>query len=220
MSKTVHQTLQQPNASLSVFLSSAIPITVRPFLLLPTPSLPSFLGDFYDFTSDLASADTAYTSLALSAHTDTTYFTDPAGLQLFHLLSHTEGFGGASLLVDGFRAAEILKHEEPYAYSILSTHRVPTHASGNEGISIRPTYPFPVLNFAPETGELIQVRWNNDDRARIDPRMAEAWYFAARKWVEILRRKESEYWEQLKPGKPLSKWSLIKKRGIGTNTTM
>ncbi|KAJ2966428.1 hypothetical protein NUW54_g13810 [Trametes sanguinea] len=31
-------------------------------------------GTFWDFTSDLAKGDTAYTTLALSAHTDTTYF--------------------------------------------------------------------------------------------------------------------------------------------------
>jgi trimethyllysine dioxygenase len=38
-------------------------------------------GGFYDFTADLASKDTAYTNIALEAHTDTTYFSDPAGLQ-------------------------------------------------------------------------------------------------------------------------------------------
>lgn len=35
----------------------------------------SFLdGLFWDFTSDLAKGDTAYTTMALGAHTDTTYF--------------------------------------------------------------------------------------------------------------------------------------------------
>ena len=51
-------------------------------------------GGFYDFTADLASQDTAYTNIALEAHTDNTYFSDPAGLQAFHLLSHTDGSGG------------------------------------------------------------------------------------------------------------------------------
>ena len=54
-------------------------------------------GGFWRFTSDLTSKNSAYTQLALAAHTDTTYFTDPAGLQTFHLLSHTNGEGGASL---------------------------------------------------------------------------------------------------------------------------
>ena len=42
-------------------------------------------GGFWDFTSDLSRKDTAYTTLALGVHTDTTYFSNPAGLQLFHL---------------------------------------------------------------------------------------------------------------------------------------
>uniref|UniRef100_A0A8H7K5E8 TauD/TfdA-like domain-containing protein n=1 Tax=Bionectria ochroleuca TaxID=29856 RepID=A0A8H7K5E8_BIOOC len=45
-------------------------------------------GGFYDFVPDLAKADTAYTNIALGAHTDTTYFTEPTGLQAFHMLSH------------------------------------------------------------------------------------------------------------------------------------
>ncbi|KAI9832880.1 MAG: hypothetical protein M1819_003910 [Sarea resinae] len=170
-------------------------------------------GGFWDFTSDLSLKDTAYTSIALGAHTDTTYFSDPAGLQMFHLLSHTHGEGGASLLVDGFRAAHILKEESPEAYQVLSDVRVPTHASGNEGISIQPYSSFPVLNHHPVTGELALIRWNNDDRATMDEwtseQQVEEWYDAARRWAEILRRNSSEYWEQLRPGRPLSKWFVL-----------
>ena len=36
-------------------------------------------GTFWDFTSDLAKGDTAYTTLALGAHTDTTYFVSDLG---------------------------------------------------------------------------------------------------------------------------------------------
>lgn len=164
-------------------------------------------GGFWDFTSDLSSKDTAYTSLALGAHTDTTYFTDPCCLQMFHLLSHTDGEGGASLLVDGFKAAATLRLEAPDAYEVLSTVAVPVHASGNAGISIQPVRAFPVLNHDPETQRLVQVRWNNDDRGTLrgDRAMITEWYDAARKWAEILRRGSNEYWEQLRPGRPLSK---------------
>lgn len=34
-------------------------------------------GKFWDFTSDLAKGDTAYTTLALGAHTDNTYYVAP-----------------------------------------------------------------------------------------------------------------------------------------------
>ncbi len=169
-------------------------------------------GGFWDFTSDLASKDTAYTSLALGAHTDTTYFSDPAGLQLFHLLSHTEGSGGVSLLVDGFRAASELKRRAPEAYQVLSHVRIPTHASGNDGLSVRPFAPFPVLNHHPVTGELTQIRWNNDDRDVLphneDYEELGKWYDAARQWVQLLRSEEAEFWDQLQPGRPLSKYTV------------
>jgi trimethyllysine dioxygenase len=45
--------------------------------------MPSHYGGFWDFTSDLSHSDTAYTPLPLPAHTDTTYYSQSAGLQLF-----------------------------------------------------------------------------------------------------------------------------------------
>lgn len=184
-------------------------------LLRPSNIAHSTLGGFWDFTSDLSLKDTAYTSLALGAHTDTTYFTDPAGLQMFHLLSHTEGSGGASLLVDGFQAAAILKKEAPDAYHVLRSTPVPTHSSGNDGISIQPGIPYPVFNEHPVTGELYQVRWNNDDRATMNQWNSDAdidaWYNAARLWTKLIRRETSEYREQLRPGRPLSRTPRIMK---------
>lgn len=174
-------------------------------------------GGFYDFIPDLAMADTAYTNIALPAHTDNTYFTDPSGLQAFHMLSHqappsqagpSDGkLGGESLLVDAFFAAQVLLKEDPKAYEILSKVRLPWHASGNKGITISPDRRYPVLEVDEETGKLHRVRWNNDDRGvvpftkDVSPTQ---WYAAARKWDAILRRPDVEYWVQLKPGQVLS----------------
>lgn len=71
-------------------------------------------------------------------------------MQAFHLLSHTDSgaradLGGRSLFVDGFRAAEILRKEDPDAYEVLAGVRVPWHASGNKGITIAPNRSYPVL---------------------------------------------------------------------------
>ena len=138
-------------------------------------------GGFYDFTSDLSSKDTAYTSESLEPHTDNTYFTEPAGLQALHLLSHTDGSGGESSLVDGYGAATILYAEDPKAYANLSTTRVHAHASGNDGISIQPAEPVPVLSHHSRTSHLTQVRWNTADRAGVACNHAdmEKWYDAA-----------------------------------------
>jgi hypothetical protein len=161
-------------------------------------------------------ADTAYTNIALGAHTDNTYFSDPAGLQAFHLLSHianrpqkeSDGsLGGESLLVDGFHAASILKDEDPKAFEVLSHVALPWHASGNEGTTIAPDKLYPVLEVNKETGELYRVRWNNDDRGVVpfgQEYPPTDWYAAARKWNEILKRETMEYWFQLTPGNVLS----------------
>lgn len=165
--------------------------------------------------------DTAYTSLALPAHTDNTYFTDPSGLQMFHLLSHTAGTGGSSLLVDGFHCCELLKKADMEAYRILSETPIKLHASGNEGIVITPCQEFPVFNHCTTSSdqnqeELMQIRWNNDDRATmpldiynqsmntLNEASKSNWYEAASLWNSILKDQKNEYWEQLVPGRPLS----------------
>lgn len=182
---------------------------------------PNFTaGGFWDFTSDLSKKDTAYTNLPLNVHTDTTYFSEPAGLQIFHLLEHTNGNGGQTILVDGFRAAKTLRDEDPVAYRILSNTRIPAHSSGNEGISIQPCSPFPVLNHHPVNGELFQVRWNNDDRATMDrwndAEEVEQFYDAIKCWNDVLKRRESEYWEQLVPGRALifDNWRVLHGRAV------
>ncbi|KAI4598947.1 hypothetical protein KJ359_002362 [Pestalotiopsis sp. 9143b] len=186
-------------------------------------------GGFYDFVPDLALADTAYTNIALAAHTDNTYFSDPAGLQAFHLLSHVdkaaesgkESLGGQSLLVDGFWAAALLKDEDPKAWNVLSRVRLPWHASGNEGITIAPDKLYPVLEVDEITGELQRVRWNNDDRGVVpfhNEYSPEEWYDAARKWEAILKRESVEYWFQLKPGNLLvfDNWRVLHGRSAFT----
>ena len=85
---------------------------------------------------------------------------------------------------------------------------VPSHSAGD------PNYFFQVRNKPilchdlVGTGELVQVRWNNDDRSAMGDFHSETgveeFYDAIRHWDSILRRKESEYWFQLVPGRALS----------------
>lgn len=174
-------------------------------------------GGFYDFSPDLEHGDTAYTNLALKAHTDTTYFSDPAGLQMFHLLEFN-GTGGESLLVDGFKAAKTLRSENPKAYSTLSRVRVPTHSAGDIDKCIRPSvgnHAFPIINHDPATGMLYQVRYNNDDRSTMtswhDDSEVEDFYDALRAWEEVLTRTSEEVWFPLQPGTALifDNWRVL-----------
>lgn len=115
--------------------------------------------------------------------------------------------GGESLLVDGFLAAAVLKDVHPDAYETLSRVRIRTHSAGDENTMIRPLLDggYPILQHDEATGELVLVRYNNDDRSvlRVDAEEVEAFYDALRKWNEILTNPEGEYWAQLKPGTAL-----------------
>ncbi|RHZ56744.1 hypothetical protein CDV55_105293 [Aspergillus turcosus] len=171
-------------------------------------------GGFWDFTSDLTFKDTAYTTEFLGAHTDNTYFTDPSRLQLFHLLSHTDGHGGASLLVDGFKAASIMRQESPKHCGVLATTKQPYHSSGNEDVCIQPAEQAPVFKIHRDLGRLYQVRWNNYDRAakrNWGLKEQNRWYNAARHFNHIIQRPSVEIWTQLQPGTALifDNWRML-----------
>ena len=107
--------------------------------------------------------------------------TDPCGLQLFHLLSHTDGSGGTTLLIDEFYVATSLKAHHPELHALLSTIPIPAHAAGGEETIYQasPKSGYPVLSHDRVTKELSQVRWNNDDRSVMDrlyPEIVEKWY--------------------------------------------
>jgi len=82
--------------------------------------------------------------------------------------------------VDGFYAASIMKKLHPEAYDLLSHIPVPAHAAGEESALYTPSPQsgYPVLGHDPVTGELTQVRWNNDDRSVMNhllPDLVEKW---------------------------------------------
>ncbi|EXJ86723.1 trimethyllysine dioxygenase [Capronia epimyces CBS 606.96] len=194
-------------------------------------------GGFWDFTSEANPIDTAYTNDPLPPHTDTTYFTDPAGLQLFHLLSHTSlqdpsraGQGGESTFVDGFAAAAHLYHHFPDHYRALATYPITSAALGSPAGAFLNTNAalqgYPVLNHsspsasrvaAPSPATLVQIRWNNLDRlAPATPTFPnhtalKAWYAAAREWARILESPEFLLTVKLQPGEPVifDNWRVL-----------
>ncbi|KAJ5736816.1 Trimethyllysine dioxygenase [Penicillium malachiteum] len=171
-------------------------------------------GGFWDFTADLTFKDTAYTNEFLGGHTDNAYFTDPARLQLFHLLSHTDGSGGESLLVDALSAANKLRLDNKKLFTSLIEQRHSWHSSGNEDVCIQPSARAPVLSVHPDTGRVYQVRWNNYDRAPKSDwnlRVQKSWYNAARRFNEILNEESRQIWTQLEPGTALifDNWRML-----------
>lgn len=187
---------------------------------------PTQYGSFWDVTSQVKPVDTAYTNLSLGLHTDTTYFNDPAGLQLFHCLQPATEGGGQSTFSDAFAAAAQLYKINPEYYNILSSVRIASHASGSSdtfGTFMNnashaggyPVFTHSVPHVKPHPKNLTQVRWNNDDRHSSTQwpsheRMI-VWYRAARVWQELLASQEFQWEVQLLPGKPIifDNWRIL-----------
>jgi len=74
-----------------------------------------------------------------------------------------------------------MKELYPEAYGLLSRVTVPAHAAGEQAAlyTPHPQSGYPVLGHDSVTGELVQVRWNNDDRSvmnHLQPDLVEKWY--------------------------------------------
>ncbi|RKP18060.1 Trimethyllysine dioxygenase [Rozella allomycis CSF55] len=139
-------------------------------------------GKYWDFTANLEHGDTAYTTIGLGAHTDTTYFTEPIGLQMFHLLEF-QGIGGKSLFVDGFRVAEELKRHQPEAFEILTKIKLSHQYVGDENAKFK-SHGNPIIRLD-EHDKLYQIRFNNNDRtflSKPNAKNIEDFYFALNEW--------------------------------------
>ena len=176
----------------------------------------SHYGTFWDFTSNLEHGDTAYTTLAIGAHTDSTYFTDPVGLQLFHLLRH-DGEGGNTLLVDGFHVAQQLQQEYPQHFETLVSTPISTHSAGDKSIFMQttPASGIPMIRRDAQ-GHVYQIRYNNHDRSvlsgkYLNSQQIDAFYEALRVSHELLTSAENEVWVKMKPGRAIivDNWRVL-----------
>lgn len=126
--------------------------------------------------------------------------------------------------MDGFRAAAIFKKSHPHLYHLFSTLPIPTHASGTgsssapSGVHLTPLIPQPV--FTHLNGELVQIRWNGDDRDVVggpgwEGKM-EDWFEAVRVWEGIIRSEEAELWTEMEMGTAVSEyfcWLIVRACG-------
>ena len=175
----------------------------------------TIFGGMWDFRADLSKADTAYTNLELLPHTDGTYSHDAPGLQLLHCLAF-DGEGGESTMVDGFRIASELGTHQPELYQVLSTVHVPGHYLGDGAhlMASRPVFRHD------HNGELVQVSFNNADRAPflLPPGEMEQFYEALRAF-EALANDHAMQWRRVnRPGTAMlfDNWRMLHGRAAYT----
>ena len=80
-------------------------------------------GEHFNVRSTPNPNDLAYTSLALSPHTDNPYRKPVPCIQLLHCIEN-EVCGGLSTLVDGFSVANYLKKKNPDLFTVLTKTKV------------------------------------------------------------------------------------------------
>ena len=172
----------------------------------------SIFGDLWNFESNEDMADSAYTQDELRPHTDSTYSNDAPGLQLL-LCCDYNATGGDSIMVDGFKIAEVIKNDDKEIFDILSNIEVPGKYVG-DGVILEAKRPIFKLN---SNKELIQVSFNNYDRTefRIENKLMIKFYKAIKKFDSLANSPEFQWRHTLKSGELLifNNWRVLHGRG-------
>jgi trimethyllysine dioxygenase len=168
----------------------------------------SIFGGFWEFTADLKHADTAYTNNELLGHTDGTYSHDAPGLQLLHCLEF-DGEGGESTIVDAWRIAAEMRAHHPEAYEFFSDFEVPGQYVG-DGVHLMSKHTVFRHNRA---GELVQVSFNNPDRAPflLSPADMERFYDALWAFEGLANDPAMQWIHTLRPGEAMmfDNWRVL-----------
>ena len=142
-------------------------------------------GALFEVRTEVNPNNLAYTNIGLGSHTDNPYRDPVPTVQLLHCLeSSTEG--GDSVLVDGFKAATILRQESKEDFAILASTWVNFRFSDTK-TDLRSRVPMIELN---DNNEIVKVRYNNRsiDTIKLPTNKIRPFYKAYRHWSEIIER--------------------------------
>lgn len=173
----------------------------------------TIFGGYWDFTANMEHKDTAYTSMAIGPHTDGTYSFDAPGYQMFHCLA-ADCTGGENVLIDGFRIAELMRREHPEDFQILRTVAIPGQYIDQErGIHLMARRP---LFRHDDSGNLVQVSYNNYDRAPFAPpgNQQSGFYRALATFDRYCKDERLQHRRRLLPGSVLlfDNWRVLHAR--------
>ncbi len=156
-------------------------------------------GKHFEVRTEVNPSNLAYTGLGLQAHTDNPYRDPVPTLQILYCLENSAQ-GGENMVVDGFRAAERLRAENPRGFDLLTRYCANFEYSGSAGVCLRSRRP--MIELAPD-GELVGIRFNNRSTAAITdvPYEDMADYYAAYRHLgEIIDDTAMEVTFKLAPG--------------------
>jgi len=154
-------------------------------------------GRLFDVRVEPEPNNLAFTGARITPHTDNPYRDPVPTLQLLHCLTNAAA-GGDSGLVDGFRAAALLRAEDPEAFAVLTRTPVPFRFrdAHTELAADRPLIDVDGL------GRIREVRFNNRSIGTLllPAGELESFYRAYRTFAEITLRPELQLEFRLLPG--------------------
>ena len=153
-------------------------------------------GDIFEVRIENDANNLAFTNLPIAPHTDNPYRDPVPTLQLLHCLE-TNVEGGNSGLVDGFRAAILLRENDPESFDVLS-NRLFHFEYLNPTTHLTNTAPIIKVD---SMEEIIEIRWN--DRSMQPPYNdvdIEEVYDALRAFAVIVNDPANMHEFRLEPG--------------------
>jgi len=155
-------------------------------------------GRLFDVRAEPAAANLAFTRLPIAPHTDNPYRDPVPTVQLLHCLHAAADGGGDSTFTDGFRAAAVLREQDPAAFTCLTTTPV-TFAYADAAAVLRATGP--MIGLDPR-GRIRQIRFNGRSLApvRLPAAQARAFYAAYRAFAGLAAGQDAVATARLAPG--------------------
>ena len=156
-------------------------------------------GKFFEVRSEINAVNLAYTNLGLQAHTDNPYRDPVPTIQILYCIENSAS-GGDSKVVDGFKAAILLKEENQEYFNLLTKYCARFEYNGDEKTHLQSRRP--MIELSPD-GEIIAIRFNNRSTAPITDvpySDMENYYNAYREFSEIINNPSMAINFKLKPG--------------------
>ena len=156
-------------------------------------------GKYFDVKSKINAVNLAYTNLGLQAHTDNPYRNPVPTIQILHCIKNSTK-GGATKVIDGFKAAMRLKKKNKKYFDLLSKYCSRFEFKGKKNVHLKSR--FPMIELSPDH-EIKAIHFNNRSIAPITDvpyNNMLSYYKAYRKFSKIIDDPRMAISFKLKPG--------------------
>ncbi|XP_046399887.1 gamma-butyrobetaine dioxygenase-like isoform X2 [Ischnura elegans] len=179
-------------------------------------------GELFSVRAKNEPSNVAYTSEKLQIHTDLPYYEYKPGVNMLQCLVQWKGTGGENHLVDSYAVAELMRHEHPNEYNILSTTLVDWTDIGQEpegveedieaNVSQRERRAFHSIYRAPvicedHEGYIVRVNFSQPQRDShfcVKLSQVSSWYSAFNVFIQLLHSPRYSVTYKLKEGEILT----------------